>query len=79
MTDSIATTVASILQNTLGVTADQISPSAQLMGDLGADSLDVVEIILEIEQAFEIEIPDADFPVAATVQQVIDSITRIKG
>ena len=56
----------------LGVEADQVVPDAHFIEDLGADSLDLVELIMALEETFEIEIPDEDAEGIGTVQDAID-------
>ena len=66
--------VKKIIVEQLGVKEDQVTPEASFVGDLGADSLDTVELVMAIEEVFEIEISDEDAEKIATVQQVIDYI-----
>jgi acyl carrier protein len=53
---------------------EKITPDAIITDDLGADSLDVVEIVMEIEEEFGIEVPDEDAEKMRTVQQIVDYI-----
>ena len=55
---SLANRVAEIIVEQLGVSPEEISPEASFMDDLGADSLDIVELVMAMEEAFEVEIPD---------------------
>lgn len=59
----------------LGVDADQVVPEAHFIEDLGADSLDLVELIMALEETFEIEIPDEDAEGISTVQDAIDYLS----
>lgn len=72
--------VKKVITNRLEVTDDQIRPEAGFMEDLGADSLDVVELVMGLEDEFEIEIPDVDAEQIRTVQQAVDYIeAKLKG
>lgn len=62
----------------LGVEAEEVKLEASFTGDLGADSLDVVEFIMELEDVFNIEIPDEDAETLQTVQDVINYIENQK-
>ena len=76
MTDSIATKVMAIIMDKLSVDAEAVSPEASFSDDLGADSLDVVELIMEFEKEFDIEISDDEAEKITTVQ---DTIKYIEG
>ena len=71
--DTIAT-VRSLIAESLGVSEDEIVPGASFIEDLGADSLDIVELVMAIEKTFDIEIPDEDAERIGTVQDAIDYI-----
>lgn len=60
----------------LGVNLEEITPTASFIDDLGADSLDVVELALAIENEFEIEIDDRDMEEMRTVEEVIEYVER---
>ncbi len=64
--------VKEIIVAKLGVDANQITPEASFTNDLGADSLDTVELVMEFEKAFNIQIPDEDAEKIATVGDVIN-------
>lgn len=66
MTD-IDAKVKEIIVNKLGVDEGQITPEASFTNDLGADSLDTVELVMEFEKAFNLQIPDEDAEKIATV------------
>ncbi len=71
--------VKKIIVEQLGVEDEEISPSANFVDDLGADSLDLVELIMSLEEEFsspsqKIEIPDEDAEKIATVQDAVDYI-----
>lgn len=59
--------VKEIIVEQLGVSPDQVKPEARFIDDLGADSLDTVELIMALEEEFEVEIPDEDAEKMATV------------
>ena len=71
---SIEQRVKDIIVEQLGVNADQVTPEAKFIEDLGADSLDTVELVMALEEEFEIEIPDEDAEKITTVQQAIEYI-----
>ncbi len=66
--------VISIIVQQLGVDAEKVTAEASFVDDLGADSLDVVELVMEFEEAFDLSIPDADAEKLRTVGQAIDYI-----
>jgi len=63
--------VREIIINKLGVEAGQITPEASFTNDLGADSLDTVELVMEFEKAFNLQIPDEDAEKIATVGDAV--------
>jgi len=67
--------VKEIIVNKLGVDEGQITPQASFTNDLGADSLDTVELVMEFEKAFNIQIPDED---AEKISTVGDAISYLK-
>ena len=70
----ISSKVVEIIKDKLNVDAKDITPEASFAGDLGADSLDTVELIMEFEKAFEITIPDEAAEKIATVGDAISYI-----
>jgi acyl carrier protein len=60
----------------LGVDAGEVTPSASFVDDLGADSLDRVELVMAFEEQFDIEIPDEDAEKIRTVQDAMDYIAK---
>ncbi len=66
--------VKSIIVEQLGVTEATVTMEASFIDDLGADSLDIVELIMALEEEFDIEIPDADAEKVVTVGDVVDYI-----
>jgi len=71
---SIEQRVKEIIVEQLGVEEDEVSPEASFIDDLGADSLDTVELVMAFEEEFNIEIPDEDAEGIGTVQDAIDYI-----
>ena len=66
-TNEINEKVKKIIVDKLGVNADQVKPEAKFVDDLGADSLDTVELVMELEEQFGVEIPDEDAEKILTV------------
>lgn len=75
MSDKVAK-IKQIIKEKLGVTEDKIVPSANLVVDLGADSLDKVEIVMAVEDSFNLEIPDEDAEKIRTFQDVLDYVEK---
>ena len=69
--------VKEIIVSQLGVDADKVVPSATFVDDLGADSLDTVELIMAIEEEFDCEIPEEEAANISTVQEVIDFVAKL--
>jgi acyl carrier protein len=72
----IAAKVKEIIVDKLGVDESEVQPNARFIEDLGADSLDSVELIMKFEEEFGIEIPDTDSEKIKSVQNAIDYITE---
>ena len=68
--------VRNLIAESLGVSQDEIVPAASFIEDLGADSLDIVELVMAIEKEFDLEIPDEDAERISTVQDAIDYINE---
>jgi acyl carrier protein len=68
--------VKQIIVEQLGVDEGEVTPSASFVDDLGADSLDTVELVMAFEEAFDIEIPDEDAEKIKTVKDAIDYIAK---
>ena len=66
--------VKKIVVEQLGVAEDQVTPDASFVDDLGADSLDTVELVMALEEEFDAEIPDDEAEKITTVKQAIDFI-----
>ncbi|HVS02494.1 MAG TPA: acyl carrier protein [Thermoanaerobaculia bacterium] len=73
---SVAEKVKSIIVEQLGVDADEVTPSASFTDDLGADSLDIVELVMAFEEEFGIEIPDEHAENINTVQEAVGYIEQ---
>lgn len=72
---SVDEKVKSIIVEQLGVDANEVTPEASFVDDLGADSLDTVELVMAFEEAFNIEIPDE---AAEKIQKVKDAVEYIQ-
>ncbi len=72
---SVHDRVVRIVCDQLGQTPDKVTPETSFINDLGADSLDTVELVMEFEDEFEISIPDEDAEKIQTVGNAIDYIT----
>ena len=74
----VADRVKKIVVEHLGVEEDKVVENASFIDDLGADSLDTVELVMALEEAFECEIPDEEAEKITTVQSAIDYINANK-
>ena len=72
--ENIEQRVKKIVVEQLGVKEDEVTNEASFVDDLGADSLDTVELVMALEEEFETEIPDEEAEKIATVQQAVDYI-----
>ncbi len=72
---SLTHRVAEIIVEQLGVSPEEIFPEASFMDDLGADSLDIVELVMAIEEEFDLEIPDDD---ASKLERIGDAISYLE-
>ena len=72
--ENVQERVKNIIVEQLGVEADQVKPEAQFVNDLGADSLDTVELIMALEEEFDIEIPDDKAEKIKTVGEAVSYI-----
>ena len=66
--------VRKVLKEQLEVSEDEVTPSASIVDDLGADSLDVVEIVMGLEEEFDIEVSDQDAEKLPTVQDIVNYV-----
>ena len=72
---SVESKIKSIIVDQLGVEKEAVTPEASFVDDLGADSLDVVELVMAMEEEFDTEIPDEAAEKLQTVKDVIDYVT----
>jgi acyl carrier protein len=75
---SVEEQVKAIITEQLGAKEEEVTNDASFVDDLGADSLDTVELVMALEEEFETEIPDDDAEKITTVQQAIDYIVAAK-
>jgi acyl carrier protein len=75
---SVEQRVKQIIVEQLGVDESQVDNTASFVDDLGADSLDIVELVMAFEEAFDIDIPDEDAEKIATVKDAVDYIEAKK-
>ena len=78
MAGSIEDRVKEIICEQLGVSADEVTPQASFIEDLGADSLDLVELVMALEEEYGMKISDEDAEKIRTVQDVLDYINKQK-
>ena len=76
MAATVMERVKDIVADNLGVDREKITPETSFVNDLGADSLDTVELVMELEEEFEITIPDEEAEKIKTVGEAIDFIER---
>ncbi|MBE3594292.1 MAG: acyl carrier protein [Candidatus Carbobacillus altaicus] len=74
MADALFEQIRDLIADRLGVEVEKITPEASFKDDLGADSLDLVELVMELEDEFDMEISDEDAEKINTVQDVLDYI-----
>lgn len=67
-----------IIVEQLSVDKDKVAPGASFVDDLGADSLDLVELIMAMEEEFDVEIPDEEAEKITTVQDAIDFVKKLQ-
>ncbi|MDE0022264.1 MAG: acyl carrier protein [Candidatus Poribacteria bacterium] len=75
----LADKVCEIIARELSVNVEQVTLNSSFMDDLGADSLDTVELVMAFEEEFEIDIPDADAEKIRVVQDAIEYLTKATG
>jgi len=76
---NVAEKIKQIVSEQLGVDEGEVTPTASFVDDLGADSLDTVELVMAFEEAFEIEIPDEEAEKIRTVQDAIAYVEKKLG
>lgn len=74
--DAIFEKIKAIIVDQLGVSADEVSIEASFIDDLGADSLDLVELIMALEEEFDLEVPDEDAEKLVTVGDAVEYIKQ---
>lgn len=74
MSNDIEKRVKAIIRDQLGVGEEEVTPNAEFIGNLGADSLDIVELIMALEEEFDLEIPDEEAEKIRTVDDVIQYV-----
>jgi acyl carrier protein len=79
LTDTETTKVQDIVIHQLGITREQVTPEARLMTDLGADSLDMVEIAMKAEEEFGLTLPDEEAEKIVTVDDLYEAVGRLLG
>ncbi len=78
MASDVSTRVREIISERLGVSPDQVTPDASFIEDLGADSLDIVELVMALEEEYGMEISDEEAEKIRTVKDVVDYIESHK-
>jgi acyl carrier protein len=78
MSATIEQKVKNIIAEQLGVGEDEIKATSSFIEDLGADSLDIVELVMAMEEEFEVEIPDEEAENIKTVQDAVNYVTTHK-
>jgi len=73
---SLEDKVKEIIVDKLGVSEEKVTPEAHFIEDLGADSLDTVELVMAFEDEFNVEIPDDDAQQIATVKSAVDYLNK---
>lgn len=76
MSDALAGQIRKLVAEQLGVDQNQVTPQAAILDDLGADSLDVVELVMAIEENFDLEIPDEAIEAMKTIGDIETYVTQ---
>ena len=77
--DDIADKVRKIVVEHFGIEEDKVTPDSSFVDDLGADSLDTVELVMAFEEAFNVEIPEDTAEKITTIREAVDYIRKQKG
>lgn len=75
---SVTEKVTDIIVEQLGVSADQVTPKSKMIEDLGADSLDAVELVMAVEEEFGIEVPDDEAEKLVCVGDIINYVEKVQ-
>ena len=78
MSDNITEKVTEIIVEQLGVSADQVKPESKMIEDLGADSLDAVELVMAVEEEFGIEVPDEQAEKLISVGDIVSHVESVQ-
>jgi len=78
MAENIQEKVTEIIVEQLGVSADQVKLESKMIEDLGADSLDAVELVMAVEEEFEIEVPDEEAEKLVSVGDIVSHVEKAK-
>ncbi|MEN8772658.1 MAG: acyl carrier protein [Akkermansiaceae bacterium] len=78
MAENIQEKVTEIIVEQLGVSADQVKPESKMIEDLGADSLDAVELVMAVEEEFGIEVPDEEAEKLISVGDIISHVEKVQ-
>ena len=76
--EKIESNIKNIISEQLGIELENISNNFYIKGDLGADSLDIIELIMSIEEKFDLQIPDDKIRKIATVEDIINYVKQCK-
>ena len=76
MAENIQEKVTEIIVEQLGVSADQVKPESKMIEDLGADSLDAVELVMAVEEEFGIEVPDEEAEKLISVSDIVSYVEK---
>ena len=79
MAENIQEKVTEIIVEQLSVNADQVTPESKMIEDLGADSLDAVELVMAVEEEFGIEVPDEEAEKLISVGDIISHVEKAQG
>jgi acyl carrier protein len=77
--EEILAKIRDIVVEELGVSAEKVTEEARFIEDLGADSIGVMELVMKMEEAFDVQIPDQDIEKIRTIRDAIDYILSKKG
>ena len=77
--EEIFKTMQDLIAEQFAIDTDEISMESSFVDDLGADSVDLVELIMAMEEEFDVEIPDEEAEKIVTVQNAIDFVAKIQG